>query len=90
MTVKKLFRKRRDLTAENVSEWGDPNMQRRGRLGVPASHEFHSARMKSLRDLGVSYAAIATVMNFDFPDYRYTADQVRFQVLAARRDERYP
>lgn len=58
----------------------------RGRLGAgpPRSPEFKIARMRSLRDLGVSYAAIATVMNFDFPDDDITEMDVRQMVSASR------
>lgn len=52
----------------------------RGRLITNTSHttpEFRHARMESLRSLGTSYAAIATIMNFDFRDQELTAEDVR-------------
>lgn len=56
----------------------------RGRLGAgpPRSPEFRLARMQSLRDLGMSYNAIAIVMNFDFLDEMLTGDRVRNMVRA--------
>lgn len=50
-----------------------------GRLGAGPSRspEFRLERMRNLRELGVSFNAIAKVMTFDFPGEPITEDQAR-------------
>ncbi len=57
-----------------------------GRLGAgpPRSPDFRFARIVSLRALGLSRAAVAKVMTFDFPDTPVTEAEVRYALEVGR------
>lgn len=58
---------------------------RGGRLaGPPRSPEFRQARIESLAKLGVSMAAIAKVMSFDFPNEPITVRVVEHALQTGR------